>query len=380
MSEKENSKNADGFQDWKYCPNCGAKIPETEKAIRYCVSCGVQFDNISFVIEKPIQMPKSTKLTEEELDKNREAALWSANASIGWPILSIFIMNAVSIVPFIFLVIFIPDLSRLMDFIESPLFLIIFSASEFVFLIVPLIYVGQYLEKPTVKNRFKSLGLYVEPPTLVYVIKELLLGIGFAILGFFLVNLISLFLELFFSSLFIFPNIFTAQAPSVDLESIISSANIIEIILLVVIMIVIIGLSEEVAFRGFMQKGLVKNFGKKLGIWLTAIIFALIHVVTIFLTLSPLSILISFLTLFPPYLFLSLFLGYLFYWRNSNLIAPIVAHGVYDAITVLLVFFFYQNFAFLLPFALILIGLTILTFSSYYILEHFHLSNKSFNR
>lgn len=365
MTKKESSNSSDFFKNWKFCPRCGEKIPETEKTIRYCFSCGLEFEKFPYIIEKPFKKPEPPKLTEEEIDRDKEAALWPARASIVWPILSIFIMNSVAIIPLMFIVFFIPDMSTLMGLIQSPLFLIIFSATEFVFLIVPLLYVGQYLKRPTLKNRFKILGIYVDRPNKLFILKELFLGIGVAILGFFLVQLISLLLEILFGPLIIFPTLFTAQAPSVDLESIISSANIIEIILLVIVMIVIIGLSEEIAFRGFMQKGLVKNFGKELGIWITAIIFAFIHVVTVFLTLSPLSI----LTLFPPYLFLSLLLGYLFYWRNSNLIAPIVAHGVYNGITVLIVFIIYKYFTLLPLFVLILLGTIILSLSSYYLLE-----------
>lgn len=372
MNEKKDSEQEEFFKNWKYCPRCGAKIPETEKTIRYCYSCGLQFENFPYIIEKSFKPPESIKLTEKEINEDPELAPWTPRASLIWPILSIFIMNTVVIIPFTFIVFFIPNISKLMEFIASPLFLIIFSVSEFVFMIIPLIYVGQYLERSSLKNRLKILGIFIQRPKIQFLGKELLLGIGFAILGFFLVNLISFLLELLVNPFYIFPNIFTAQAPSVDIDSIISSAGLFEIILLVIVMIVIIGLSEEVAFRGFMQKGLVKEFGKELGIWITAIIFAIIHIVTIFLTLSPLSILRSFLLLFPPYLFLSLLLGYLFYWRKSNLIAPIVAHGVYDAITVLLVYIIYQHFTFLLLFLLILGIVLILSFFLYYLLERYY--------
>lgn len=376
MTEKENSRQSEFFAKWEFCPRCGTKIPKTEKIIRYCFSCGLEFEKYPYIIEKAFPPSVSYKLTEEELDRDREAAPWSTRASLGWPILSIFIMNSVAVIPLMFIVFLIPDLTKLMDLISSPMFLIIFSVTEFVFLIVPLFYVGKYLNRSTLKNRLKVLGIYIEKPHNFFIIKELLLGIGFAIIGFFMVNLISALLEFLFASLFIPSSFFSAQTPSVDMDSIISLAGPVELVLLVIVMIGVIGLSEEVAFRGFMQKGLVKNHGKGYGIWITAIIFALIHVVTIFLSVSPLSILISFLILFPPYLFLSLLLGYLFYWRNSNLIAPIIAHGVYNAITVILVFIIYQSFAFLIPFFLILAALCGISFCSYFLLNRYSKAGK----
>ncbi len=366
MNEKEPSDQA-----WKYCPRCGTKIPQTEKKIRYCVACGLDFEILPYTIEKPEMFIQEIKLGDNDLSKTVGLAPWTPKASIIWPILSIFIMAGVAIIPFFFIFPFVADLDSLMGLMEQPIFIVILSASEFVFLIVPLLYVGQFLKQPNLSNRFKILGLYLKQPKTIFVLKEILLGIGFAIIGVFLVNLISLLLESVFSMVLIFPIGFTAQAPSVDIESIISSATILEIILFSIIMIGIIGLSEEIAFRGFMQKGLVASYGKQIGIWATAIIFALIHVLTFLLTSSLLSIIVSFLSYFPPYLFLSLLLGYLFYWREENLIAPIIAHGVYDALTFILVYVIYKAPPFLFLLLTVSGVLLILTLASFSFLSSY---------
>jgi membrane protease YdiL (CAAX protease family) len=109
-------------------------------------------------------------------------------------------------------------------------------------------------------------------------------------------------------------------------------------------MVLVIGTSEEILFRGFMQKGLVRSFGKNWGIIITALTFSMIHLIGIFLLIpfDSTYFLISFLLSFFPYFAISLMLGVIFYWRKENLIAVMITHGFYDAITIMIAYFFYS--------------------------------------
>ncbi|MBY8986377.1 MAG: CPBP family intramembrane metalloprotease, partial [Candidatus Lokiarchaeota archaeon] len=98
-----------------------------------------------------------------------------------------------------------------------------------------------------------------------------------------------------------------------------------------------------ILFRGFMQKGLVRSLGDRWGIIITAIIFSLIHLLGIFLVAleSPDLFIILFLLSFTPYFAISLMLGWLYHWRNENLIAVMITHGVYDVLVIVMTYLLY---------------------------------------
>ena len=89
-----------------------------------------------------------------------------------------------------------------------------------------------------------------------------------------------------------------------------------------------------------MQKGLTRKLGNWGGLLITALIFAIIHVIGVILLFldSPMVLLVSFLLSFIPYFAISLLLGLIYYWRNENLIAVIITHGVYNTLTIILAF------------------------------------------
>ena len=100
-----------------------------------------------------------------------------------------------------------------------------------------------------------------------------------------------------------------------------------EVIAWVLVMFCIVGLSEELLFRGFLQRRMDLYFrprSKNYKTWsliITSFIFAAIH-------LDLLGI--------PTRFVLGLFLGYLAQKRNYSILAPTVAHGFNNAIVVVL--------------------------------------------
>jgi membrane protease YdiL (CAAX protease family) len=378
LREIELSKNSRNKKiKWNYCPRCGEKLPETPKEIILCPSCGLDFKSFQLPPSQKkmgapsIQSVHKKKLADNEIINNTRE-FWRPKASIFWPLISLVIMGQIlGIILILIIFLGLISLSSL-NFIVSPLFLTISSLTELVFMVVPVLYVGQYLQNSTLKNRFKFLGFYAKREDKFFVLKETLLGIGFAIVSVIIVNLLSLLLELIFGPLLSISKIFPAQTPNSDVELLGSSTNIFEIILLSIIMIIIIGPSEEIAFRGFMQRGLVRNYNKRIGIWITAIIFSLIHIVTpLFdIAISPLSSIISFIILLIPYLSISLLLGYLFYWRNENLIAPAITHGLYNALTVIMAYIF-NNLPLLMfsIFFIVIVVISLISFFSYYFIK-----------
>lgn len=83
------------------------------------------------------------------------------------------------------------------------------------------------------------------------------------------------------------------------------------------------GLSEEIFFRGFLQKLFIENkMNKHLAVWLTAILFSAIH--------------IQFFG-FIPRMLLGAVLGYLYLFTN-NLWVPIIAHAVNNSIGVIIAY------------------------------------------
>ncbi|MHA1196729.1 MAG: CPBP family glutamic-type intramembrane protease, partial [Promethearchaeota archaeon] len=114
--------------------------------------------------------------------------------------------------------------------------------------------------------------------------------------------------EIFFGLLFGFIGVISVLSISYLLEFILESifgSNIIRNIgESSRIMFIVIAPSEEILFRGFLQKGLVRSLSKKSGIIITAIIFTFIHLIGNFILYPLISIefLISMIMSFIPYL------------------------------------------------------------------------------
>ncbi len=363
MTEKEPSNEIK--INWVYCPLCGSKIPKADN-IRYCIKCGVDLHYIKTHMRLPHksenepsintiaafeqqQYPKyfpiSLKYSDEDLLNLQDKKLWSTSASLGMTIAAFILMNVIAVFIAILFVIFTFNLENAIEIFLSPYFIIISSFIEIVLIIVPVMYVGKYLQRPNIKNRLQILGFTAVGFSKNKILKEILIGIAFAIIGIILVYSVSFIMEFFMYSIFGAETIQNAVGSTSDVDLIITSSDYLSLTLLVLIMIFIIGTSEEILFRGFLQKGLVRNLGKKWGIFITAFIFSIIHLIGIFLVpLPPIAFLVSFILNFFPFFAISLLLGLLYDWRKENLIAVMITHGVYDALTLIIVFILYTMF------------------------------------
>jgi len=360
MNENENLDDPANFKfKWLYCPICGTKIPQI-KNIKYCTKCGVDLQYINTHMRMPSRKntsylvspeaisqrkfylsdkPLRKKLSEEELLNLEDQKLWGSFASIGITAAAYVLMNFIAVLVAIIFILFTFNLENVLDFLVSPYFIIITSFVELIFILVPAFYVGKYLQKPTLNNRLILLGFTKKGFNRTKLFREILIGLGFAVVGVTLVLSTSFLMEIILNLIFGYETIQDFFRTAGEVDAMIASADILSIFLLSIIMILIIGTTEEVLFRGFLQKGLVRSLGKPWGIFITALIFSSIHLIGIFLSLgSPLIFIISFLFNFFPFFAISLLLGLLYNWRKENLIAVMITHGVYNALTIILAF------------------------------------------
>ena len=336
---------------WQYCPGCGNKLPPIQN-LKFCMKCGLDIEYIrTHGTISPQQSKKIShtyqpirygieKLSIEELLNQKDKQIWNIRASIGIPVLAFVIMSFIGsgILMIIALTNF--NLNYLEDLATNIYFVVLSSLLELIFILFPAIYVGKYLKKPTLTNRLRLLGFTSKGYDKIGILKEVLLGLGFAAVGFFLVFGVTVIMDLIFFN--------SEMMPADEVDMMIANTDAFGLFLIVLVMLLVVGTSEEVLFRGFMQKGLVRSeLGEKWGIFITALIFALIHLLIyiiafIFGEISLSTFIASFIYAFFPYMAISLLLGLLFRWRNENLIAVMITHGVYDAILLILVFLIYN--------------------------------------
>jgi len=366
MNEKENLDDSRKSKlQWVYCPICGTKIPQVEN-IQYCIKCGVDLQYINTHMRMPpakntislvtptdssyqpssyeVRKPVKKKITEEDLLNLQDKKLWSGLTSLGMTAAAFYAMNLVAVIAVLILMFFSLSLDEMYNIIANPYFIIFSSFLELILFIVPFLFVGKYLQKPNLNNRLIVLGFTTKGFNKIQLFKEILIGLVFAVVGVLLVIFVSFVMEQLLTAIFgneIVSGI--AGAPG-ELDVIITSSDILSIILLVIIMIVIIGTSEEVLFRGFLQKGLVRNLGKSWGLLVTALIFSSIHLIGILLFPESLTALVvSLLLNFFPFFAISILLGLIYYWRKENLIAVMITHGVYNAITIIIAFLVFSG-------------------------------------
>lgn len=119
--------------------------------------------------------------------------------------------------------------------------------------------------------------------------------------------------------------------PDPDAEILIENLlprNSFQLIALISISLALVGPAEELAFRGFVQRGFENSFGKRMGLLIASVLFGLLHGLNSLRSILPVTV-------------VSLFLGYIWQKSDGNTIASAWVHGLYDVIAVVITYFVY---------------------------------------
>jgi len=99
-----------------------------------------------------------------------------------------------------------------------------------------------------------------------------------------------------------------------------------QLVAMIVLSLVLVGPCEELAFRGFVQKGFENSFGKMKGLLIASVLFGLLHGLNTLYAIVPLFV-------------VSLVFGYVWQRTGGNTTASALMHGVYDAIAIAMAYF-----------------------------------------
>jgi len=99
-----------------------------------------------------------------------------------------------------------------------------------------------------------------------------------------------------------------------------------QLIALVALSLALVGPAEELAFRGFVQRGFENSYGKAAGLVIASVLFGLLHGLNSFRSIIPVTV-------------VSLFLGYIWQRTDGNTVASAWMHGLYDAIAIAVTYF-----------------------------------------
>ncbi len=101
-----------------------------------------------------------------------------------------------------------------------------------------------------------------------------------------------------------------------------------QLIALIGISLALVGPVEELAFRGFVQRGFENSFGKTTGLVIASVLFGLLHGLNSLRSILPVTV-------------VSLFLGYIWQKTDGNTVASAWMHGLYDALAIAITYFAY---------------------------------------
>jgi len=95
---------------------------------------------------------------------------------------------------------------------------------------------------------------------------------------------------------------------------------------MIALSLVVVGPCQELAFRGFVQRGLENSFGKMKGLFIASVLFGLVHG-------------LNSLHSFAPAFFGGLILGYVWQRTDRNTTASALMHGTNNSISIALTYF-----------------------------------------
>jgi membrane protease YdiL (CAAX protease family) len=99
-----------------------------------------------------------------------------------------------------------------------------------------------------------------------------------------------------------------------------------QLIVMIALLMFLVGPVEELAFRGFIQKGFENSFGEGKGLLISSLLFALLHGLNTLYTVIPVFL-------------ISLVLGLVWQRTGGNSAVSGFLHGLYDVLVIVVAFF-----------------------------------------
>lgn len=140
-------------------------------------------------------------------------------------------------------------------------------------------------------------------------------------------SLVAVFLLFLAGGFSIFEEILFGPDPDAEfLAKAILPNNNLQLVIMIGISLILVGPAEELAFRGFLQRGFENSFGKINGLVVSSILFGLLHGFNSYFSIVPVTI-------------VSLFLGYIWQKTDGNTTSTAWIHGFYDAMAIAIAYF-----------------------------------------
>jgi membrane protease YdiL (CAAX protease family) len=111
-----------------------------------------------------------------------------------------------------------------------------------------------------------------------------------------------------------------------ELNNAVLPRNLLQLVVLIGLSMALVGPAEELAFRGFVQRGFESSFGKTGGLVVASILFGLLHGLNSLRAIIPVTV-------------VSLVLGYVWQKTDGNTTTSAWMHGLYDSIALAIAFF-----------------------------------------
>jgi len=99
-----------------------------------------------------------------------------------------------------------------------------------------------------------------------------------------------------------------------------------QLVAMIALSLVLVGPCEELAFRGFVQKGFENSFGKMKGLYIASVLFGFVHGLN-----TPYAVVPAFAG--------GLVLGYVWHWTGGNTTASALMHGINNSISIAIAYF-----------------------------------------
>ena len=325
--EPEISKEISLENDIFYCSNCKQANQKSQKSF-FCTHCGQKFsvDEKNQVILDENNFSSIFQNVQVNIFNDIEVNIDPKKKKRNWRILTGFTISLVTYFSIITTSLIISLGFSFLTNLDPESILVSFFASfsSLLFLIIPILWIQRYYPGVlSIKQRLSELGIPLERYSKKELIREILLG--------FLLGLIAVFLMLLLKliSYYLIKLIFNVDIynylEAIQFEGFMIQLpnNAFELILFILMMSFLIGLPEEIMFRGFVQRSFEGSLTKPAALLLNAVYFSIFHIF-IYL-LQPMI----FFFLFIPYLGLSILLGMIRNWRG-DIIATIMVHVIYN--------------------------------------------------